>query len=302
MKQNIIFKTVCMGCILAFLSGCGTNPSQLPPSAEQSSDNTRTDAGYEGQKYITIAEAKAAVLENAGLSEENVSFVRLSLDSESGSAIYEIEFISADTEYDYDVDAVTGGILSLTCENGSYDIDKIPEEVTQATDEIAQAAQQPVDGNLPAQQYIGVDAAKIIALEHADLPADDVRFVHAHLDFDDGCWQYDIEFHKDGAEYDYNIDALSGEVISCDHDTEYHHHHGTGNSSGSAQITEDKATQIALEYAGISETEAQYLTVEFDYDDGRAEYQVEWYVGRMEYSCDVDASTGDVLSFEKEYD
>lgn len=294
MKQNIIFKAVYMGCILAFLSGCGTNSSQIPPSAEQSSDNTQANAGNESQNYITIAEAKAAVLENAGLSEETVSFVRLDLASDGKTAIYEIEFISADTEYDYDVDAVTGGILSLTCENGSYDIDKIPEEITQA-------AQQPVDGNLSAQQYIGVDAAKIIALEHADLSADDVRFVHAHLDFDDGCWQYDIEFHKDGAEYDYNIDALSGEVISCDHDTEYHHH-GTGNSSGSAQITEDKATQIALEYAGISETEAQYLTVEFDYDDGRAEYQVEWYVGRMEYSCDVDASTGDVLSFEKEYD
>ncbi len=44
------------------------------------------------------------------------------------------------------------------------------------------------------------------------------------------------------------------------------------------------------------------LKVEFDYDDGRVKYEVKWNVGRMEYSCDVDAYTGQILSFEKELD
>ena len=39
-----------------------------------------------------------------------------------------------------------------------------------------------------------------------------------------------------------------------------------------------------------------------DYDDGRGEYEVEWSVGRTEYSCDVDAVTGAILSYDKELD
>ena len=62
------------------------------------------------------------------------------------------------------------------------------------------------------------------------------------------------------------------------------------------------AEQIALEYAGIAPADAQYLKAELDYDDGDAEYEIEWKVGTTEYSCDVDAVTGAILSYDKELD
>lgn len=311
-------KIVVTGCILMSFTGCGADAAAGNPGC------------------ISIAEAKEVVLENAGLAEDKVRFVRMQLESENGASRYDMEFISENMEYDYMVDAVTGEILSMNCETGQYDIENVPEEIaqsagtqsagTQPTESQAVGTQpggtastdtQPVGaqstesqstgtpsvGTQPGagQQYIGSEAAKQAALTHCGLDEKDVRFAHAHLEYDDGKWKYDVEFHKDNVEYDYDIDALTGEVLSFDHDAE-HHHHGTANLPESGLITEDSAKQIALEYGGVAETDAQYLKVELDYDDGRAEYEVEWYVGRTEYSCSVDALTGEVLSFEKEID
>lgn len=149
--------------------------------------------------------------------------------------------------------------------------------------------------------YIGSEAAKQAALEHAGLNVDDVRFVHADLELDDGSWKYDVEFYKDNIEYDYDIDALTGAVLSFDQDAE-HHQSEADTSMADEQITKDQAKQIALEYAGVAEGDVQRLKLELDHDDGRTRYEVEWHVGQMEYSCDVDAYTGEVLSFEEEPD
>lgn len=147
--------------------------------------------------------------------------------------------------------------------------------------------------------YIGSEAAKQAALEHAGLNADDVRFVHADLELDDGNWKYDVEFYKDNIEYDYDIDALTGAVLSFDQDAE-HYRNEADASTVDEQINEDQAKQIALEYADVAEGDVQSLKIELDYDDGRTRYEVEWHVGQVEYSCDVDANTGEILSFEEE--
>ena len=61
-------------------------------------------------------------------------------------------------------------------------------------------------------------------------------------------------------------------------------------------VGEDKAAEIALKDAGVSSSEAEYLTAYLDRDDGRDEYEVEFYVGRVEYSYDIDAKTGSIIS------
>lgn len=311
--KNITIKFAIMNCILILFAGCGTSePGTVETSdAAVPSDIGQGDDGIADTGYITVAQAKTVVLENAGLLEEDVRFVRIQLDSKNGASEYDVEFICQDAEYDYKVSAMTGEILSMDCEMGNYDLDTLPPDTTQSLNEqqdIAQGLTEQPDaeqnsGALPEtdSQYIGNDAAKQIALRHADLTEDEVRFIHAHLELDDGSWKYDVEFLKDRTEYDYDIDALTGEILSFDQDAEYDQY-GTVSSTGNEQITEEQAKQIALEYAGVDEGDVQHLKIELDYDHGRGEYEVEWYVGRTEYSCDVDADTGSVLSFEKELD
>lgn len=305
--------------ILAVLSGCAAK-------RDQAGDNARGS--------ITVQEVKTAVLENAGLSEDQVRFVRIHLDSEDGADRYEVEFLCETAEYDYTVSAKTGEILSMNFETGDYDIAAVPDEILPSADMSSAdtqsegqpgtasadtgAAGQPgtaaadtgaagqtdmPSGNAQpgAEQYIGADAAKRTALEHAGLQTEEVRFRHARLELDDGRWLYDVEFYSDTTEYEYEIDAQSGAVLSFDREAA-HERQGGNDHPADLRITAEDAKRIALEYAGIGGTEAQYLEVEYDYDDGRAEYEVSWYVGRTEYSCDIDAATGGILSFEKEPD
>ena len=81
----------------------------------------------------------------------------------------------------------------------------------------AAAAQQPVgnQGAVPnaAAATIDIEEAKRIALDHAGLSADEVKYMNAYLEYDDGIEQYEIQFYKGTTEYEYSIDAVNGTVL-----------------------------------------------------------------------------------------
>lgn len=70
----------------------------------------------------------------------------------------------------------------------------------------------------------------------------------------------------------------------------------------SEQISEDKAKKIALDHAGLSENDVTALFVELDYDDGVLRYEVDFRQGMTEYDYDIEASTGKILSYDKDID
>ena len=69
-----------------------------------------------------------------------------------------------------------------------------------------------------------------------------------------------------------------------------------------AAVTEQQAKDIALKQAGVNPASVSYMTVHQDWDDGRQEYDVKVYVGRTEYSCDVDMQTGAIRDFDIDFD
>ena len=116
-----------------------------------------------------------------------------------------------------------------------------------------------------------------------------------------------MEFYKDSIEYDYDIDAVTGEIRSYDQDAEYHHGKPQtsappSTTSPSDYIGEVKAKKIALNHAGFSESEVTRMKVELDRDHDHTEYEVEFRVGGIEYSYDIDALSGKILSYEAEKD
>jgi uncharacterized membrane protein YkoI len=151
--------------------------------------------------------------------------------------------------------------------------------------------------------HIGEAKAKGIALSHAGLKEADVVFARVHLDYDDGRREYEVEFYSGNIEYDYDIDAISGEIRSYDHDAEYYSDPQTApNPAGSTDIGEAKAKDIALSHAGYTASDVHGLRTERNYDHGRLEYEVEFYVGNIEYSYEIDAAGGAVLNYEAEQD
>ncbi len=66
--------------------------------------------------------------------------------------------------------------------------------------------------------FIGEAAAKEIALKKAGLNASQVVFEKAQLDRDDGIWQYEIEFRQNNIEYDVDVKADDGKILSFEKD------------------------------------------------------------------------------------
>ena len=66
------------------------------------------------------------------------------------------------------------------------------------------------------------------------------------------------------------------------------------------RLTKDEAKQIALDKAGVTAAEATFTKAKLDYDDGREEYEFEFYADGREFDVDVDANTGRVVKFDVE--
>jgi uncharacterized membrane protein YkoI len=65
-----------------------------------------------------------------------------------------------------------------------------------------------------AASYITPDAAKAAALQHAGFAESDVTALKVELDTDDGIVHYDVDFKQGGMEYEYDIDASTGAVLT----------------------------------------------------------------------------------------
>lgn len=61
-------------------------------------------------------EAKRIALEDAGVAEQDAMYLSVELDTDDGVTKYEVGFNVGQTEYDYDIDAVTGTILERSAE------------------------------------------------------------------------------------------------------------------------------------------------------------------------------------------
>lgn len=75
-----------------------------------------------------------------------------------------------------------------------------------------------------------------------------------------------------------------------------------GNNAGNKDVGLEKAKKIALNHAGLKESDVRGLKVEKDFDDGVPEYEVEFESGRTEYDYEIDAKTGKILKADKEID
>lgn len=153
---------------------------------------------------------------------------------------------------------------------------------------------------------ISLDKAKEIALSHAGLSADQVTFVQANMDFDDGIQKYDIKFYCNGQEYDYEINASNGQIIQFDYDMEYNYipNNNTtnyqSNVNTTANISVERAKEIALSHAGLASNQVTFQRIELDFDNGIQKYEIEFYYNYREYSYEIDANTGNILSYEQD--
>ena len=251
------------------------------------------DAGYGWQNVIGKQKAQEIALADAGVAAEDALHLIVKPDWDDGVRIYEVEFYTASQEYDYEIHAETGDILSRDREaewNGTAASGSSNTGSTSSTGSTASAS----------TTDIGEAKAKSVALSHAGISKSSTSYIYAKKDWDDGRWVYDVEFWADGKEYDYEILASNGTILSYDYDAEYQWSGstGTGSTSSTADIGEAKAKSVALNHAGISESDTSYIYAKKDWDDGRWVYDVEFWADGKEYDYEILASNGTILSYD----
>ena len=146
--------------------------------------------------YIGESRAKEIALNDAGVKESNAVFLKVRLDWDDGRAEYEVEFYSGNVEYDYDIDAITGAIRSSDRDLEDF---TVPSAVSSGT-----------SGTL-----ITADKAKSIALGRAP---SGTTVVKCQLDRDDGRTVYEVEMRNGRMEYDCDIDAATGTILTWESD------------------------------------------------------------------------------------
>lgn len=165
------------------------------------SDKSQTSNQTSGQSSgnISLTQAKNIALKDAGISKNSATFTEAHKDYDDGITYYDIEFVTSSYKYEYEID-LNGNIIS-------YDKDSIKKNKKKPSTTESSSANT---------KYIGVDKAKKIALNDSGLSAGSVIFTKAKLERDDGIYIYEIEFENSTTEYEYEINATTGKIISKD--------------------------------------------------------------------------------------
>lgn len=260
-RKNILCAA---GLAVMLLSGCAGQESKLT--------------------YIGASKAKSVALEAAGISAPQANFTSVDMLQRGEQDYYRVEFTAQDEEYAYDIDALTGVVIASDSEKASNSEAADDETIVD-------------NGNTVSDtMMLSEKEARARALAYAGLTSGQAAFVKSALDTDDGRQLYEIEFYtEDGREYDYEIDAFTGEVISFDHEVQ----HIDPPAPGDSKISAEKAKELALaQVPGASERDI--FEFETDHDDGRIEYEGKIIYDGMEYEFEIDAYSGAFRSWEAE--
>jgi uncharacterized membrane protein YkoI len=112
-------------------------------------------------------------------------------------------------------------LVTSVLSKAAWDRDRSPSTLESLNGASSTNSGLPADSNgtnAQGTQTVSVDQAKNIALEHAGLSADQVDFVKAQGGYDDGIYEYEIEFLADGWEYEYTVHGDTGAILETDQD------------------------------------------------------------------------------------
>ena len=157
-------------------------------------------------------------------------------------------------------------------------------------------------GSASDKGYIGTEKALSIALQHAGFTASNILGSEVEMDYENGTMAYEVKFVANGIEYEYDINANTGEILKYDterDDGDYDY--DDTPSAATTAITHEEAKTIALKKAGVSNSDISQYEAELDTERGKPVYEISFEAGKYEYEMEVDANSGDVYNYEREY-
>ena len=166
--------------------------------------------------FISKDRVKEIIVDNMKVNSSDVYFDNI--DFELDKSIYEVDIYYQNREYEYKIDAKEGKIIYT---------DYIYNNQNTVTNNSNSSNNNNNNNNSNNSQSsnttsdISLDEAKNIALTHANIALDNVNFLRTETEYEHNTLVYEIDFTYNNYEYDYKIDANTGEIISYDKDSIY---------------------------------------------------------------------------------
>ncbi len=241
--------------------------------------------------------ALAIALEHAGVTLDQLSWYEICLDFDDGIWVYEVEFVVGNTEYEYEINAITGEIIKFETEfeDDPHGAPPVTERPTQQ----------------PGSNFLSEDEIRAIVFNHAGVNANDVREFEIELDDEHGIRVYEVEFKAGNIEYDYVVNAVTGEIIKSETEVDDDPTAAPGTPRPTAQptqqpgsefLSEDEIRAIVFNHAGVNANDVREFEIELDDEDGIWVYEVDFKAGNIEYDYVVNAVTGAIIRVETEID
>lgn len=222
MKRKILVPMITAAFLAVSITACGSSstdsPSQTGAASQsggtvvstnsasgQTADSsaavtpsvpTQAAASQSGStSEITEDQAKQIAFDHAQVKEEDLTNLKVKKDFDDGVSIYEVDFQAANKQYEYDIKAADGQILTT-----DFEIDD-----------------DYVDPN--TQTAVSEADAKAAALARVEGASDsDIRI---QLQRDDGQLVYEGTIIYNNTEYDFEINAETGDFLSWEQDSVY---------------------------------------------------------------------------------
>ncbi len=149
-------------------------------------------------KYISREAALEAALQKAGVAVEEAEHIEIEFDFDDDrrAIVYEVEFRFGEKKYEYEILAESGSIVEEEIKDVKKDDDDDDDK----------------NLTLPAEA-ISREAALEKAYAHAGVKAEEIKRPKIELDKEKGVLVYEIEFKAAALEYEYTINAVTGEII-----------------------------------------------------------------------------------------
>ena len=162
-----------------------TTASGVTTTQAQTAPNTNTSTGA-----VDEAKAQEIALAHAGVNAADATITKSKLDYDDGRQVYELEWYANGAKYDYEVAVATGEIV-----NSGYEAKTVVGTGNSAT--------------------VSEATAKQTALARVS-GATEKNIYEWKLDYDDGRPEYEGKIIYGGTEYEFTIDAASGNITEWD--------------------------------------------------------------------------------------
>lgn len=187
----------------AQMTGRGNGAQEAPVQSGEVYDDRddRIDDQQDDRNEAANTDQAAALqtaLKDAGVNEADASRIRVTMDRDDGMLVYEVRFDAAEVEYDYEIDAQSGRIISTDVERWDDD--------------------DRDDRNRTANANVAVSREEAVKTALGKVSGATEKDVRIELDYDDGRYRYEGDIIYNGIEYDFEIDADSGRILEWEED------------------------------------------------------------------------------------